>query len=96
MPEFSALILYTHKNGHFSHVLTIEARSVDRAQRIATHTARRMHKMHGHFVLTMWEGDTFLFCSRLPACIEPENQATQAKKEECHAIPRRQDPLARS
>lgn len=94
MPEFSALITYTHKNGHFLHILNIEAKNAKRAARKASRTAGRMHKIHGTFILTLWEGDTFLFCRRVVACLASKKRATQAGTEDArHALQSRQNRL---
>lgn len=82
MPTYTALINYKHHNGHFSHILTLCAKNAERAARKAAATARNMHRMHGHFILTMWEKDSYLFSCLISACADPENQATHSEKEQ--------------
>ena len=53
MPTYTALINYRHENGHFSHILTLYAKNAERAARKAAATARKMHRMHGHFLFTL-------------------------------------------
>lgn len=82
MPTYTALINYSHKNGHFSHILTLKASHEKRAARKAAATARRLHAMRGRFILTMWEEERFLFSRMIPACLDSENQDKEAEEGE--------------